>query len=66
MSDVLSYSLPGAVKATGLSRRTLERAIASRQLKAKKSSVNADGDPVGVWVIPAEELKAYIDGLPDA
>lgn len=63
---VLSYSLPGAVLATGLSRRTLERAIATGKLRAKKSTVDANGDPAGVWVIPASALAKFIDELPDA
>lgn len=59
----ISYSMPGAIAATGLSRATLERAIHDGRLKAKKSSTDADGNPAGVWVIPAKELQAFIDGL---
>lgn len=66
MTAPLSYSMPGAVEATGLSRSQLERAIRAGKLRAKKSSEDADGNPTGVWVIPAESLKAYIDGLVDA
>lgn len=64
--SVLSYSLAGAVAATGLSRSTLERAIRSGRLRAKKSDTDEDGNPTGVWVIPAKSLRDYIDGLVDA
>lgn len=66
MTTPLSYSMAGAAAATGLSRSTLERAIKSGDLKAKKSAVDEDGYPCGVWVIPATALEAYIDGLVDA
>lgn len=66
MSTPISYSLPGAVAATGLSRSTLERAIREGTLRAKKSSKDADGNPKGVWVIKADALAAYVDGLVDA
>lgn len=62
----LSYSMAGAVAATGLSRSHLERAIHAGHLKAKKSGMDADGNPAGVWVLPAAALQDYIDGLVDA
>lgn len=62
----LAYSLAGAVEASGLSKSTLERAIRAGRLRAKKSDVDADGNPAGVWVIPAASLQAFIDGLVDA
>lgn len=66
MTGPLSYSMPGAVAATGLSRSALERAIRTGALRAKKSSTDDDGNPTGVWVIPADSLKSFIDGLIDA
>lgn len=66
MNTPISYSLPGAVEATGLSRTTLMRAIGSGKLRAKKSGEDGDGNPVGHWVIPAAALQAFIDGLVDA
>lgn len=65
-SGVISYSLKGAAAATGLSSNTLERAIRTGHLRAKKSSTDEDGNPTGVWVIPAESLKAYVDAMVDA
>lgn len=62
----ISYSLKGAAAATGLSPSAIERAIRSGHLRAKKSSKDADGNPTGVWVIPAASLQSYIDGLVDA
>lgn len=62
----ISYNLKGAVAASGLSASTLERAIKAGHLRAKKSGKDEDGNPTGVWVIAADSLKAYIDGLVDA
>lgn len=61
----LSYSMKGAVEATGLSEATLDRAIRSGALRTKRSSVNADGDPVGARVILASQLAAWLESLPD-
>lgn len=58
--------MAGAVAASGLSKSTLERAIRSGRLRAKKSDVDNDGNPCGVWVIPATSLAAYIDSMADA
>lgn len=66
MSEPISYSLVGASAATGLSKSTLERAIHEGKLRAKKSSQDEKGNPTGVWVIPADSLKSYVDGLVDA
>lgn len=66
MTTPIAYSLPGAVAATGLSRATLMRAIGAGKLRAKKSSKDADGNPVGSWVITAKALEAFIEGLVDA
>lgn len=65
-TTVISYSMPGAIAATGLSRATLDRAIRDGRLKAKKSSVDPDGNPVGVWVIKAKDLEAFVDAMEDA
>lgn len=62
----ISYSLPGAVAATGLSRSSLMRAINAGDLHAKKSSKDDNGEPAGVYIIKAAELERYIDGLVDA
>lgn len=63
MSAPISYSLPGAVAATGLSRSTLDRAIRSGHLRAKKTGPLVDGKPTGVYLITHADLTAYIDGL---
>lgn len=65
-TDPLAYSMAGAVEASGMSKSALERAIRDGRLKAKKSSVDEDGNPVGVWVIKRDALEAFIDGLVDA
>lgn len=66
MSAPISYSMAGAVEASGLSKSTLERAIKAGRLKAKKSDVDEDGNPTGVWVITRVALEAFVDGLVDA
>lgn len=66
MTTPISYSLKGAAEATGLSQSALDRAIKAGHLRAKKSSQDAEGNPTGVWIIPAASLVAYIDGLVDA
>jgi hypothetical protein len=66
MSGPIAYSLAGAAEAIGKSPSYVERAIKAGTLRAKKSGVGADGEPVGSWVIPAKSLEAFIDGLVDA
>lgn len=61
----LSYSIAGAVTATGLSKSHLDRAVKAGELKAKKSSRAKDGEPIGKYVILARDLAAYLDSLPD-
>lgn len=62
----LAYSIAGAQEATGLGRTVLTDAIRSGELRARKSGRDANGEPVGKYVIRAEDLKAFIDGLPEA
>jgi len=59
----LAYNMAEAAAATGLSEKRIKRAIAAGELKAHKSGVDKDGNPVGVYVIPAKALEAWIDGL---
>lgn len=60
----LAYNMAEAVAATGLSEKTIKRAIASGQLTARKSGeVGDDGKAKGVYVIPAKALEQWIDGL---
>lgn len=61
----LSYDLKTAAEVTGLSESHYKRAIDAGELKAKRSSLDAEGNPVGKWLIRAADLAAYIDGLPD-
>lgn len=65
-TTVIAYNMAGACAATGQSRATLDRAIRDGKLHAKKSAKDANGAPAGVWIIPADSLRAYIDGLADA
>lgn len=64
--EPISYSLKGAAEATGLSPKTLERAIKNKRLPAGKSTIDEDGNPSGVWVIRADDLRAFVDELVEA
>lgn len=64
--DQLSYSLAGAAGVTGLGSKTIERAIKSGALRAKKTSENENGDPTGRWVILRSALEQWLADLPDA
>lgn len=66
MSEPISYNLRGAAEATGLSPSTLERAIKAGRLRAKKSGKDEDGNPIGSYVITADELRSYVKSLVDA
>lgn len=66
MSTPIAYSMAGAVAASGKSKSYLERAIAAGRLRAKKSDVDADGNPTGSWVIFHDELEAFLRSLVDA
>lgn len=59
----LSYNMAEAVAATGLSEKTIKRAIARGDLVARKSDRDDDGNPKGVYVIQAKALEAWLDGL---
>lgn len=63
MKIKLAYNLKEAADATGLSERTLKRAIGTGALKARKSDRDDEGNPRGVYVITAKALEEFIDGL---
>lgn len=63
----LSYSVPSAAKATGLSAQQLRDAIHKGELRARKSSRDeTTGEPTGKFVVLAGDLSAYLDSLPEA
>lgn len=64
MTIALAYSIRTAVDATSLSKTHLTDAINRGELKARRTSTNADGDPQGKWVILAADLEAYLAALP--
>lgn len=59
----ISYSMAGAVEATGISRSSLLRAINSGHLQAKRTGPLVDGKPTGPYLVKADDLEAYIDGM---
>lgn len=62
----LAYTLAAASDATHLSRKTIERAVKSGALRAKRSSTTEDGEPAGSYVILAGDLQAWLESLVDA
>lgn len=66
MAAPLSYTISTAAAATGLSTKTISRAIKSGALPAKRSSRADDGEPTGSYLILADSLTAWLDSLPDA
>lgn len=62
----LAYSIAKAVEVSGLSRASLDRAIRSGQLKARRSTRNEDGEGQGKYLVKHADLEAYIDSLPEA
>jgi len=59
----ISYSIKGAVDATGLSASYIKRAIDSGELVAMKSGKDSDGNPSGKWLILAADLETFVLGL---
>ena len=62
----LAFSVSTASIATGLSKSHLHREIKAGRLRAKRSGVTEDGEPVGNFVILAADLEAYLSKLVDA
>ena len=62
----LSYTTTGAAAATGLSAKTISRAIKAKHLRAKRSHENEDGSLAGPYVIFHTDLMAWLEGMPDA
>lgn len=65
-TEPLAYSRQEAADACGVGLRTIERALASGALKAKRSATNKDKDPAGRYLILRHHLLEWLEGLPDA
>lgn len=63
MTTPLSYSVRTAAAATGLSETRIKQAIHAGDLKARKSTVDENGDPAGKYVILHADLATFIEGL---
>lgn len=63
MTPKLAYTREEAAHACGLSLDSVKRAINRGDLRAKRSGVNAEGDPAGKYLILAADLQAWLDGL---
>lgn len=61
MTTTVAYTVKTAAEATGLSERTIDRAIKSGDLKATRPKV--DGRSIAKDVISASELARWIEGL---
>lgn len=66
MTAPLSYSLSGAAAASGMSKSYIEKAIRTGRLRAKRSSTDDEGKPVGNYVILHSSLEAFLAELADA
>lgn len=68
MSDIprLSLTREEAAEACGVKLDSIRRAINTGKLRAKRSSVNAKGEPCGKYLIPIAALEAWLAGLEDA
>jgi excisionase family DNA binding protein len=58
MFEVLAHTIADATKVSGLGRTTLYEAIGTGKLEARKAG--------GRTLIPAESLRAFLNGLPQA
>ena len=66
MTVQLAYSKAGAAESSGVSVQTINRAIKSGRLRAKRTSETKDGEPTGRVLIRAADLASWLDGLIDA
>lgn len=63
--NALAYSLRTAAEATSFSKTHLLAAINKGELRARRSAVDEDENPVGKWVILAADLEAWLAALPE-
>ena len=66
MTRLYYSTLREAGEAVGLSADRLRAAIAEGSLRAKRTGRSRDGEPAGRYLISADDLRAWVDGLPDA
>jgi excisionase family DNA binding protein len=63
--QALAYTLDEAARLCGVSRDTMYRAVKSGMLRAKRTSRDELGDPVGKILILRKDLEAWLEDLPD-
>lgn len=66
MTEALAYSKDDAARAAGVSAQTIDRAIRSGKLRAKRTSETKEGEPAGKVLILASSLATWLEGLVDA
>ena len=66
MSEQLFMDRKAAAKACGGSVDLITKAIAAGKLRAKRTGKNADGDPVGKYLVSRSALEDWFSGLEDA
>lgn len=66
MTTKLTYTVADLVAATGLSRSHWNRVIKSGDLPARRTGRDADGEPAGSYVVFAQDVEAYLEGLAEA
>jgi hypothetical protein len=62
----ISFDRREAAKILGVSPDTIKKAKAAGLLRAKSTSTDADGNPVGKDLYAFDDLKAWFDGLASA
>lgn len=62
----ISFDRREAAEILGVSPDTIKKAKAAGHLKAKTTSTDDEGKPVGKDLYSYEDLKAWFDGLADA
>jgi hypothetical protein len=62
----LAYGRREAADRCGVGVDTIDRAIATGALKARKTSQDKDGNPTGKILILEADIRAWLEGLPAA
>lgn len=61
-----AFSIPEAAEAYGVSDKVIRAAINKGHLKAKRQTIDDNGNGVGKYIIKLDALEAWFDGLVDA
>lgn len=65
MNVKLSFSVREAAEATGLSASSIDRAIRAGELRVRRTKKDKDDKVAGSRLILADDLRAYLQSLPE-